>query len=508
MPIDQRAKVKAILDRLEVLRQDFDKNVREDRTTVVFTSEEMKGLPQAYLDKAKRDENGNFVLSFDYPEYEPFIELADNEAARKRYYMAFVNRGGEQNLKLMNEIMQLRMQMAKLLGLPSYSHYVLRRRMAEDPGKVNDFLNEVKKTIQDLEVKEIAELRSVKAEMSGKTLEEVKINRWDVSYYQEKIRKARFNIDQEALRKYFPMPAAMDYTMYVSSKLYGVIFKRAEVPVWHKDVVYYDVLDTKTGKPISGFYLDLYPRDGKYKHAAAFGVYSASRIAHRMPLSVLVANVNNVGLNHDELETLLHEFGHVLNNVLSVVDYSAHGWPQWDFVEAPSQMFEEWARRPEALVLFQKLCSTCPMLDSDLIKRLDEARRFGSGVRYARQHLYASFDMAMTSEHPGDALQVWKTMEAGEPLGHIEGTRFPANFTHIVNNGYGAGYYGYMWSQVLALDMVSAYGCNLMNPKVGRRFRDIVLSQGGQVPAKELARWFLGRGPSNKAFFAEITGQR
>jgi len=505
---DKRVRVKEILDRLESLRQDFDKNVREDRTKVVFSPEEMKGLPQTYLDKATRDDKGNYALGFDYPEYEPFITLADNEDARKRYYIAFVNRGGEQNIKLMNEIMQLRLEMAKLFGLPSYSHYVLRRRMAEDPAKVEAFLDEVKNTIREVEKKDIEELRAAKAKALGKPVDAVTINRWDVPYYLEKIRKARFDIDQEALRKYFPMPAAMDYTMYISSRLYGVKFERADVPVWHKDVAYYDVIDEKTGKRLSGFYLDLYPRDGKYKHAAAFGVYTKSRVAHREPISVLVANLNNDGLNHGELETLLHEFGHVLNNVLSVVDYSAHGWAQWDFVEAPSQMYEEWARRPETLALFQVVCKTCPVMDKALIERLDQARRFGAGVRYGRQHLYASYDMAMTGEHPGDALQVWNTMEAGEPLGHVAGTMFPASFTHIANSGYGAGYYGYMWSEVLALDMLSAYGNNLMNPAVGHRFRDTVLAQGGQVLAKDMVRRFLGREPSNKAFLAEITGQR
>ncbi|MES2354359.1 MAG: M3 family metallopeptidase [Pseudomonadota bacterium] len=505
---DKRVRVKEILDRLEALRQEFEKNVREDRTKVAFTPDEMKGLPQSYLDKAKRDEKGNYLLSFDYPEYEPFITLASDGQARKRYYVAFVNRGGEENLKLMNDIMQLRLEMAKLFGLRSYAEYALRRRMAENPANVIAFLNNVKKTIHEVESKEVAVLWEEKAGFVGKTSEEVTLNRWDVRYFEEKVRKERFHIDQEELRKYFPMPAAINYIMYVSSRLYGIGFKRIDVPVWSKDVVYYDVIDEKTNKPISGFYLDLYPRDGKYKHAAAFGVYSASRIAHRSPVSVLVANVNKDGLNHNELETLLHEFGHVLNNVLSVVDYSAHQWPEWDFVEAPSQMFEEWARRPEALGLFKKVCATCPVLETDLIKRLDEARRFDSGLRYGRQHLYAAYDMAMTSEHPGDALGVWKRMEMEEPLGYVEGTMFPANFTHIINSGYGAGYYGYMWSEVVALDMLSAYGNNLMNPTVGRRFRDTVLSQGGQAPAKDLVRRFLGREPNSKAFFAEITGTR
>jgi thimet oligopeptidase len=507
---EKRARVKEILDKLEALRQEFEKNVREDRTKVVFTPDEMKGLQQSYLDRVKRDDKGNYVLGFDSPEYEPFMDRADNEVARQRYYIAFTNRGGDRNIKLMNEIMQLRLEMAKLYGLPSYATLAVRHKMVQKPSTVNDFLEHVRGTVSAVEAKEVRELGEFKAETLGAKPEDVSFKRWDVRYYQEKVRQARFAVDQEQLRKYFPMPAAVDYTLLVASKLYGIKFERAEVPVWHKDVVYYDVFDAKTGKFLSGVYLDLYPRDGKYKHAAAWPVRGASRIAGRTPVSVLVTNFNREGLDHRELETLLHEFGHVLHGALSVADYNSDAGTATvqDFVEAPSQMFEEWARRPESLNLFQQVCRTCPALDADLIKRINEARKFGAGLYYARQLLYARYDMALTGESPGDALAVWNRMEAEGPLGHVDGTIFPANFAHIANSGYGAGYYGYMWSQVLALDMLSAFGSNIMNPEVGRRFRATVLANGGQVPAKELVRQFLGREPNSEAFFAEITGNR
>ena len=510
LPPLKRAKVKEILDKLEALRQTFEKNVREDRTKVVFAPDELKGLPQAYLDKAPRDDKGNYTLSFDYPEYLPFMQTAEGEAARKRYYIAFTNRGGEQNLAVLNEIMQLRLEMAKLYGLPSYAHLAVRHKMVETPDMVNNFLRDVKGKVREVEISEVIDLRALKAKDMGKKPDEVTFERWDVSYYQEKLRRARFDINQEALRKYFPMPAAVEYTMAVASTLYGIRFQPAEVPTWHKDVTYYDVLDTKTGKQIAGIYLDLYPRDGKYKHAAMWQARSASRIAGRNPISALVTNFNRDGLNHDELETLMHEFGHVLHGALSTADYVSDAGTNTvqDFVEAPSQMFEEWARRPEALALFQQVCRDCPVMDRELIKRLDEARKFGAGVRYARQHRLASFDMKLASEKPGDALEVWQSIEADGPLPYVEGTIFPANFAHIANSGYGAGYYGYMWSEVLALDMLSAFGNNLMNPVVGRRFRDTVLAQGGQQPAKDLVRNFLRREPNSKAFFAEITGQR
>ena len=510
LPPEKRAKVKEILDRLEALRQEFEKNLREDRTQVVFDAAEMQGLPQSYLDKAKRDDKGNYTLGFDYPEYMPFMQNADNEAARKRYYTAFTNRGGEKNLAVLNEIMRLRLEMAKLYGLSSYAHLAVRHKMVETPDTVNAFLLDVKGKVREVEAREVGELSLLKAQTLGKKQEEVGFDRWDVDYFKEKMRRNRFAVDQEALRKYFPMPASVDYTMAVASSLYGVRFQRAEVPVWHKDVLYYDVLDAKTGKYLSGIYLDLYPRDGKYKHAAMWQVRSASRVAHRTPISALVTNFNRDGLNHDELETLMHEFGHVLHGALSVADYVTDAGTNTvqDFVEAPSQMFEEWARRPEALALFQTVCANCPALDRDLIKRLDSARKYGAGLRYARQHRLATFDMALASENPGEALDVWKKIEADGPMPYVEGTMFPANFAHIANSGYGAGYYGYMWSEVLALDMLSAFGDNIMNPAVGRRFRDTILANGGQVPAKDLVRNFLGREPNSKAFFAEITGER
>ena len=509
LPAEQRMRVKTILDRLEALRQDYAKNVREDRTKVVFAPQEMQGLPQPYLDKATKDGQGNYLLGFDTPEFMPFMINADLEAARKRYYIAYTNRGGAQNIEIMKEVMQLRREMAKFYGLPSYADFVLRRRMAENSANVTKFLSDVRAAIAEAEKRELADMREVKTAMLGLTPEATTIHQWDKFYFPEKIRKARFAIDQEAIRKYFPMPATLDWAMLVASRLYGIRFQRAEVPVWHPDVQYHDVVDAKTGKFLSGIYLDLYPRDGKYKHAAAFGVRSVSRLANRTPVSVLVTNFNRQGLDQDEVNTLFHEYGHVLHGVLSQTDYQQHGGTsvKRDFVEAPSQMFEEWMRKSESLKLLREVCPSCPAMDQSLVDRLEQARVFDRGTFFSRQHLYADFDMAMTGANPGDPLTVWNAMEAARPLGHVEGTEFPRNFSHIVG-GYAAGYYGYMWSQVLALDMLSAFGDNIMNPSVGRRFRETILANGGQVPANDLVRKFLGREPNSKAFYDELAGKR
>lgn len=509
LPVAKRARMKAILDRLEVLRQDFDRNVREDPTKVVVTADEMAGMPDTYVNAQKKDDKGNYVLDLKSPAYVPFVTNASNADARKRYYIAKNKEGGEQNLVLLDEAMALRYEMAGLYGLKSFAEYTLQRRMAGKPAAVEKFLAEVKTVITEVEKTELAELVDFKAKDLKQPLAGTKIERWDVNYYSERLRQARFAIDQEALRKYFPSQAAVDFALKVAADLYAVKFKKVTVPVWQNEVIYYDVIDGATGKFMSGIYLDLYPRDGKYGHAAAFPVYGVSTKVGRTPVSVMVANLNRQGLDHGEFETLMHEFGHVLHGVLSKTIYNSHAGTnvKTDFVEAPSQMFEEWARREQTLSLMKVVCAACPQLSSDQIKRLDDARKFGRAMRYTRQWSYATLDMTLVNGKPPNALDAWKSIETNTPLGHVDGTMFPAAFNHLMG-GYAAGYYGYMWSEVIALDMLSAFGNNLMDTKVGKRYRDTILSQGGQIEPQDMVKNFLGRAPNSDAFFAELVGKR
>jgi thimet oligopeptidase len=509
LPPAKRARMKAILDQLEVLRQNFDKNIRDDPTRVVMSPEEMAGLPDSYLISQKKDDKGNFVLGLDYPAYFPFLKNARSGEARRRYWIAKQREGGKDNLAILDEAMSLRYELAGLYGLKSYAQYALRRKMAGTPARVDKFLAEVKGAITALEKQEIAELTALKAGELGKPVAQVKLERWDVSYYQEKLRQARFAIDQEALRKYFPTDKAIAFALKVASDLYGVRFERVAVPVWDKDVQYYDVSDAASGRFIAGLYLDPYPREGKYNHAAHFGAYGVSTREGRTPVSALVTNFDRKGLDHGELETLLHEFGHALHNLLSKAEYNPHAGTsvKRDFVEAPSQMFEEWARRGQTLALMKSVCPECPLLTADEIRRLDEARKYGMGLRYAGQWSLAAFDMALVGGRPRPSLEAWKDIASRMPLGYVEGTMFPASFGHLMG-GYAAGYYGYMWSEVMALDMLSAFGGNLMDPKVGARYREAILEQGGQVEPGAMVRKFLGREPDSKAFFSEITGRR
>jgi thimet oligopeptidase len=509
LPADRRDRARAIAERLTVLNQEFSRNIRDNETRLTFASEETEGLPPAYLARVPRDADGRIVVGFDYPDFNPFMANARHEGARRRYYLAYLNRGTPRNVEILDEIVALRKELAGLYDLPSYARFVTRRRMAGSPEAVIDFLRDVAAVVREVEERDLEELRRLKAELTSTPLAETRLWRWDVPYYSERLREQRYRIDQEALRAYFPTPQALQWLLTVSSRLYGLRFERAAVPLWHEDVLYYDVLDEENGTFVGGIYFDLYPRDGKFTHAAAWPVRGVSRRTGRTPISVLVTNFDRRGLTHDEVETLFHEFGHVLHGVLSTTQFNQHAGTsvERDFVEVPSQIYEEWTRRIESLGIMREVCPECPVMDEALVSRLNQARRFGQGIAYARQHLYATYDMSLYGDAPTPSLQAWHRMEGATPLGGVPDTEFPGTFAHIAG-GYAAGYYGYMWAEVIALDMLASFGPSLMNADVGRRFRREILSRGGEETARVLVERFLGRPVDHGAFFAEITGQR
>ena len=517
LPPDKRKRAQEIADEIERLGLQYSKNVNEDPTTVVLTPAEAAGMPAAWIAARKRDADGNLVLGLDYTTVLPFLQSATNEPARRKVWLAKNREGGEQNLALLDRALELRYELAQLHGQPDFATYTLKRRMAQTPAAVNEFLQKVQAAVDEVEARELEELRADKAQLNSSAPASTQLNRWDVAFHQERIRRARFQVDQEALRAYFPTDKSVQYAIVLAERLYGIAFVERKVPVWHEDVRYFDVFERapetdsmqNAGAFIGGVYLDLYPRDGKYNHAAAFTVYRGSTLAKRTPISALVTNLDRKGLNHDELETLLHEFGHVLHGVLSktrYVDQSGTAVKR-DFVEAPSQMFEEWARREVPLQLFAEICPECPRLTRQQIDQLDAARKYGQGTRFQRQREYAAYDMKLHTAMPPPAMATWAALESKSRLGHVEGSLFPANFGHLMG-GYAAGYYGYMWSQVLALDMLSAFDGKMLSPQVGRRYRQTILAAGGQRQPHALVEAFLGRKPTSDAFYAEITGKR
>ena len=503
--------LKEIIEESTKLGQDFAKNVRDNPEKVEFTPAEMKGLPESYIANLKKNEKGNYLLGFDYPEYQPFMELAESDEARKRYQTAYTRRGTEQNLQFMKKAIDLRYEMAQLFDKESYAHSALEFRMAKTPEAVNAFLEDVYRKVAPLEKQDVEELRQFKAESLKVPLEKAEIARWNQGYWSEKLRQAKYKVDQEKLRDYFPTEASQKWLFAISSDLYGIEFKPMKVKAWHDEVEYYAVHDKATGEFLGGLYVDKYPREGKYGHAAVWGAYGGSALNQRRPVSVLVTNFNRKGLNSNELETFVHEMGHALHGILSKTRYTEQSGTsvERDFVEAPSQMYEEWARRLETLSKVADYCEpACPRVDAAMTERLKAVKNYGRGLHYARQTLYAQYDMALHNKDAlkTDPLKLWQEMEGKTALGYVPGQQFPGQFGHLMG-GYQAGYYSYMWSEVIALDMLSSFGDQLMDKKVGAHYRNTVLSQGGQKHGEQMVKDFLGRDPDSKAFFNEISGK-
>lgn len=502
LPAAQRAKAKQLSNRISQLGQQFDKNVRDSRTRVAFTQAELAGVPDGVVKAAKRDAKGKLLLGLDYPTYYPVMERAENAPTRERMWRAKTNEGGAANLKLLAEITRLRQQYAKLFGFDSYANFMLRRRMAKDTANADRFLNEVKQAVAEGEKRDLAGLREAKARHTGQPLEKTTLERWDVAFYTERLRKERFSVDEESFRPYFPPQESLQFVMRIAETMFGIKYTPVTVKAWHPDVQAFAVSDAATGKPMASLYVDLYPRDGKYGHAAVWSFRSGATSTGRVPQASLVVNFDRKGLTIDELDTLLHEFGHALHSNLSMTRYAVNAGTstQLDFVEAPSQMLEDWVFDRKVLALFKDVCPSCTPVPDELIDKARAAREFNKGNQTARQHLYASFDLALHGKALQDPLALWARMEGDTPLGYVPGTMFPAGFSHVAG-GYGAGYYGYLWSLVVAMDLRTAFTDKRLDPAVGKRYRDTVLSQGGQRPPEQLVKDFLGRETTPKAFF-------
>jgi thimet oligopeptidase len=505
LPPEPRARAKTILDRVTELVQRFEKNVREDGTRVAFAVAELEGVPERVWKDAKRDDQGRVLLGLDYPLVMPVLQSAVRSAARERMWRAFQNQGGEANLKLLAEIGQLRREYAQLFGFASYADFTLRRRMAGSAASAKRFLEEVRAAVTEREQRELDELREAKSRDLGRSMAEIKLDRWDVAYYTERIKRERYTVDQNAFRPHFPPQESLAFVMHLVEKTMGVKYTRVEgVTLWHPEAQAYVASDVKTGRALAALYVDAYPREGKYNHAAVWPIRSGSTRLAREPQAGLVVNFDRQGLSLDELETLLHEFGHAVHNNLSRTRHSSQGGGAVrDFVEAPSQMLEDWVFDPKVLALMREVCPDCKPVPDELVAKAKVAERYGKGVKYARQRLFASFDLALYDADAPEPLALWQRLEGGSVLGHVPGTMLPAGFSHVANH-YGAGYYGYLWSEVLAADLRTAFAADKLSAAVGKRYRDTILANGSQRPPQLLVQDFLRRPSNSRAFFEDL----
>ncbi|HEV7578189.1 MAG TPA: M3 family metallopeptidase [Caldimonas sp.] len=500
-----RVHAKQLSDRIADLDKQFGARIRDANVRIAVAVEDLAGVPEEVWKTKPRDDAGRVLLGLDYPTLNPVAGRAEKASTRERFWRAKQNEGGDANLALLGELARLRRDYAHLFGVKTFADFQLRRRMVENAETTERFLNDVRSAVQARELRDLDEMRDAKARHLGTPAAATRLERWDLAFYTERLRRERYSVDQEAFREYFPAEESLRFVMRVAERMLGIRYTSVPVALWHEDARAYAVSDAKSGKPLATLYIDPYPREGKYNHAAVWPLRSAATRIGRTAQAALVVNNDRKGLTLDELETLLHELGHALHDNLSATRNAQQSSSnvQLDFVEAPSQMLEDWVYDKKVLKLFAEVCPTCRPVPDEMIDKARVARDFGKGMRTARQLLFASYDLALYTADVPEPMALWSRMEGATPLGHVADTRFPAGFAHIAG-GYAAGYYGYLWSLVVAHDLRTAFKDDRLDPVVGARYRRMVLAQGRQLPPRELVREFLGRETNSKAFFDDL----
>lgn len=493
----------------------FDKNIQEYKDPLSVTQEQLRGLGEDYIQKLSKTDDGKYLVTLDYPDYVPFMQNADDEQARKELEFKFNRRGGQENVELLEKTLTLRREIARLLGYKNHAELRLEDRMAKNPKTVMAFLKDLQKKLKPLGKKEDKEMIAYKNSKTGKNSRT--LYSWESGYWSNKFRKENLELDSEKIKEYFPSQVVIDGMLDLFGGVFGITFEPVDIPVWHPDVKAFKIKDKASGELVAYFYMDLYPREGKYKHAACFGLVEGEEKqdgTYQIPFVAIVANLNKPSgdtpslLKHSEVETLFHEFGHVLHNALTKAKYSAFSGTSvsWDFVEAPSQMLERWAWDPQVLKKISKHYKTGEALPDDLIKRMIAAKNFGAGGMYLRQDFFAQYDMTLhTADTTPDTTKLYFELTKkirGLPL--TKGTIPQASFGHIMG-GYDAGYYGYLWSEVIAEDFFGEFKKNgIFNPETGLKFRREILEKGGTLDEEKMVENFLGRPADNKPFLKSI----
>lgn len=493
----------------------FDKNIQEYKDPLAVTQEQLQGLGEDYIQKLSKTDDGKYLVTLDYPDYVPFMQNADDEQARKELEFKFNRRGGQENVELLEKTLTLRREIARLLGYKNHAELRLEDRMAKNPKTVMAFLKDLQKKLKPLGKKEDKEMIAYKNSKTGKNSRT--LYSWESGYWSNKFRKENLELDSEKIKEYFPSQVVIDGMLDLFGGVFGITFEPVDIPVWHPDVKAFKIKDKASGELVAYFYMDLYPREGKYKHAACFGLVEGEEKqdgTYQIPFVAIVANLNKPSgdtpslLKHSEVETLFHEFGHVLHNALTKATYSAFSGTSvsWDFVEAPSQMLERWAWDPQVLKKISRHYKTGEALPDDLIKRMIAAKNFGAGGMYLRQDFFAQYDMSLhTADTTPDTTKLYFELTKkirGLPL--TKGTIPQASFGHIMG-GYDAGYYGYLWSEVIAEDFFGEFKKNgIFNPETGLKFRREILEKGGTLDEEKMVENFLGRPADNKPFLKSI----
>ncbi|HEU0189220.1 MAG TPA: M3 family metallopeptidase [Gallionella sp.] len=521
LPEDKKKRYLEIQERLADLSSRFSDNLLDatnDYTLVIENRNELAGLPddvlQAAQEAATAAGKSGWLFTLKAPSYLPVMQFADNRALRETMYRAYGTRASEfgkpewDNSALMNEIVQLRGEEAKLLGFANYGELSLATKMAESPQQVVTFTREMAQRARPFAEKDLAELR----EFSRAELGLQELQSWDISYASEKLREKRYDFSEQEVKQYFPEDAVLPGMFRLIETLYGLQIKASSAPVWHDDVRFFDICDAK-GTLVGQFYLDLYARNSKRGGAWMDDAITRRRLVSGIQTPVAYLNCNfsaPVGgkpalFTHDEVITLFHEFGHGLHHLLTEVEdlaVSGINGVEWDAVELPSQFMENFCWEWDVVHGMTRHSETNEKLPRTLFDKMLAAKNFQSGLQTLRQIEFALFDMLMHSNfEAGGAKSILQLLDQVRAEVAVlippAFNRFPHSFSHIFSGGYAAGYYSYKWAEVLSADAYSLFEENgVLNPDVGARFRSEILAMGGSRGAMASFHAFRGREPN------------
>ncbi|NVB81704.1 MAG: Zn-dependent oligopeptidase [Kofleriaceae bacterium] len=499
-PPEVRERLKAIDEELTRLGQIFSKTISEDvRALEITDPKRLAGLPADFIAAHPPDASGTIRITTDYPDYNPFMTYASDDALRRELYVKFRSRGDQQNENILHDILKLRAEKSGLLGYANWADYITADKMIKSGENASDFIEKVWKLAAPRAQEDYAELLRQLQKVDPAATE---VCDWQKVWLENLVKKERYEVDASEVRQYFPYERVLAGLLEITAEIFDIAYVAVPDKAWHPSVLTYDVM--RAGGKLGRIYLDMHPREGKYKHAAQFplkdGVHGV-----QLPEGVLVCNFPEPTasdraalMEHDDVVTMFHEFGHLMHHVLG----GHQKWitqsgvaTEWDFVEAPSQMFEEWAWTHDTLARFARHVTSGQVIPEGLVEKMRRADKFGLGTATVQQIFYAAISLGFHRADP-DSLdqlgEVQRLQKRYTPFRYVPGTRFHASFGHLV--GYSAMYYTYQWSLVIAKDLLTPFEeKGLMAKDVTFAYRDKVLAPGGSRDAAELVRSFLGR---------------
>jgi thimet oligopeptidase len=493
-----RARVRELQEELVSIGQDFDRNIRADTRTVAIVASALTGLPDDYVRAHPPGDDGLVRITTEYPDYIPFQTYSTDGAAREQLWRQFRQRGYPANADVLDRMVRRRHELANLLGYDNWADYAAGDKMVGSAKNIAEFIERIAAAAADRSRRDYQRLLERKRVDSP---DAEAVLPWDSAYLDDRVKADQLAFDTQAMRPFFEYGRVKAGLMGLVERLFGVEFRlRTDIPVWHPDVECHDVYDDS--RLLGRIFLDMHPRADKFNHAAMFAM-TTGKVGQRVPECALVCNLPQPGdepalLQHSDVATFFHEFGHLIHHVFA----GNSQWSgisgiatEWDFVEAPSQLLEEWARDAETLATFAVHHETGESLPADTVAKLRAADEFGKGLSVRQQMFYASLSLELYRRDPHDLDMVAVEKEAQErltPYQHVSGTYMHLSFGHL--DGYSAIYSTYMWSLVIAKDLFTVFAREgLQSTRTAARYRQTVLAPGGSAPAAELVANFLGR---------------